>query len=606
MNEPLKEYSHKLRSLKTDLDRLKKKQHVFGWTRLALVVLTAVISYRLFYTTDYYGWIALITGLVAFIILISADTDNNRKIRNIHALVTINEEEIALLQHNFTNRFDGLKYLPGIHDYAADLDVFGKASLYQYLNRCYTEQGRKALADNFLYALPVDEIKLRHEAIKELSGEVEWRQQLQAFAMYSPLTDLMQTKIETWVHTEDDVFTSSFWKWFLPVYAVITISSAIAAIAGLYPFQIFAFLVLMYIIFSSILSKKPSLTYIQLNKISSQVEGLEQLVKWIENKKFKSSLLINLQNQLVVDGHKASFQIKELKNILGRFDLRLNVFVFIILNGFLLWDVWQMRALNSWKKKNKNGVAKWFYVIEQAEVLHSLASIHFNHPSWSFPAFKENYFFFEATNLGHPLLPAEQRVTSNFHMDGKGKIALVTGSNMAGKSTFLRSLGTNVILAQMGAPVCASSMQLSPVQLMTSMRIADNLAENTSTFYAELKKLQVIIEAVKKRSPVFILLDEILRGTNSFDRHIGSKALIKQLIKEETIAVIATHDVELSQVVHDNGRLQNYHFDVQVDEEDELYFDYKLKPGICTNLNASILMKKIGIELEEQQKNVKV
>jgi DNA mismatch repair ATPase MutS len=172
---------------------------------------------------------------------------------------------------------------------------------------------------------------------------------------------------------------------------------------------------------------------------------------------------------------------------------------------------------------------------------------------------------------------------------------------MAGKSTFLRSLGINVVLAQMGAPVCAESMQLSPVQLMSSMRIADNLAENTSTFYAELKKLQVIIEAVKQSKPVFILLDEILRGTNSFDRHIGSKALIRQLIKEQSIAVIATHDVELSQIVHENGSLENYHFDVQVDKDDELYFDYKLKPGICTNLNASILMKKIGIELEQQQ-----
>lgn len=601
MNAPLQVYQDNLHTLKNELAKLRKKQHFFGWTRLALVLLTGIISYRLFYTTEYYGWIALITGLIAFIILISADTDNNRKIRRINSLVTINEEEIALLQHNYTNRYDGLEYLPGIHNYAADLDVFGKASLYQYINRCYTEQGRKALARDVLQPLPVEDILLRHEAIKELSHEVAWRQQLQSVAMYDPVTDLMQNKIETWIHNDDDVFNSSFWKWFLPLYAVITMSSAIAAIAGLYPFQIFSFLVLIYIIFSSALSRKPSMIYIQLNKITSQVEGLEQLVSWIENKKFHSKLLIQLQQNLQVNDEKASFQIKGLKNILARFDLRLNVFVFIILNGFFLWDVWQMRALNSWKKKNKYSVAKWFSVIQQAEVLNSLAALHFNHPSWSFPIFKEDYFYFEAMNLGHPLIPEEQRIASDFNMEGQGKIALVTGSNMAGKSTFLRSLGTNVILAQMGAPVCASSLQFSPVQLMTSMRIADNLAENTSTFYAELKKLQVIIEAVKQARPVFILLDEILRGTNSIDRHIGSKALIKQLIKEGSIAVITTHDVALSQVNHEDRSLQNYHFDVQVDEEDELYFDYRLKPGICTNLNASILMKKIGIELEEQQ-----
>jgi DNA mismatch repair ATPase MutS len=196
------------------------------------------------------------------------------------------------------------------------------------------------------------------------------------------------------------------------------------------------------------------------------------------------------------------------------------------------------------------------------------------------------------------LLPAEQRVTSSFGINGQGKIALVTGSNMAGKSTFLRSLGVNVLLAQTGAPVCAETFVLSPVKLMSSMRIADNLAENTSTFYAELKKLKTIIEAVKRHEPVFILLDEILRGTNSLDRHTGSAALMKQLIKEHAVAVIATHDVALAKLENEYPTaIQNYHFDVQVEGE-ELYFDYKLKDGVCTSLNASLLMKKIGIEMQ--------
>jgi DNA mismatch repair ATPase MutS len=168
---------------------------------------------------------------------------------------------------------------------------------------------------------------------------------------------------------------------------------------------------------------------------------------------------------------------------------------------------------------------------------------------------------------------------------------------MAGKSTFLRSLGVNIVLAQMGAVACAKSFTLSPVHLMSSMRIADNLAENTSTFYAELKKLKTIIEAVNRHEPVFILLDEILRGTNSFDRHKGSEALIAQLIKQKAVAVIATHDVELAKLEEQYSQsIENYHFDVQVEGE-ELYFDYKLKHGVCTSLNASILMKKIGIEL---------
>ncbi|HVG42889.1 MAG TPA: hypothetical protein VM888_14855, partial [Chitinophagaceae bacterium] len=199
---------------------------------------------------------------------------------------------------------------------------------------------------------------------------------------------------------------------------------------------------------------------------------------------------------------------------------------------------------------------------------------------------------------GHPLIPDENRVTSDFSLTGTGKIALITGSNMAGKSTFLRSLGSTIILAQLGAPVSAAAMELCPVQLMSSMRIADNLAENTSTFYAELKKLKTIIEAVNRHEPIFVLLDEILRGTNSLDRHTGSKALIKQLVKENAVAVIATHDVDLAAIENNtDAAIENYHFDVQVEGE-ELYFDYKLKEGVCTSLNASILMKKIGINLD--------
>jgi DNA mismatch repair ATPase MutS len=287
----------------------------------------------------------------------------------------------------------------------------------------------------------------------------------------------------------------------------------------------------------------------------------------------------------------------ELKSILDRFDMRLNIAGLLLFNPFLLWDVRQMMALNKWRKKNSVYVPAWFTLVAEVEVLGSLAAVHFNQPDWTFPQPAGQHFTLSVTACGHPLIPEAQRVNNDFSIDGKGKIALVTGSNMAGKSTFLRSLGINITLAQLGAPVCARQMKWSPVHLMTSMRIADNLSENTSTFYAELKKLKTIIEAVERKEHVFILLDEILRGTNSYDRHTGSGALIKQFILHEAVAVIATHDVELAQIEKEfPAALENYHFDVQVEGE-ELYFDYRLKHGVCTSLNASILMKKIGIKL---------
>jgi DNA mismatch repair ATPase MutS len=256
-----------------------------------------------------------------------------------------------------------------------------------------------------------------------------------------------------------------------------------------------------------------------------------------------------------------------------------------------------MRALNAWNKKNKKKLPLWYDLIASFEVLNSLATTHFNNPSWVLPDFVDEYFHLDAKDLGHPLIKNEKRILSDFSINGLGKVALITGSNMAGKSTFLRSLGVNIVLAQIGAPVCATAFTLSPNKLMSSMRISDNLAEDTSTFYAELRKLKTIIEAVNRHEPVFILLDEILRGTNSLDKHTGSEALIKQLIKQKVVAVLATHDVELSKMEKEfSGSLINYHFDVQVEGE-ELYFDYKLKHGVCTSLNASILMKKIGIEI---------
>jgi DNA mismatch repair ATPase MutS len=232
------------------------------------------------------------------------------------------------------------------------------------------------------------------------------------------------------------------------------------------------------------------------------------------------------------------------------------------------------------------------------EVAVSMASLVHNEPEWCFPVVDDEYFHFAAEQIGHPLLPVTTRIPSDFSMEGIGKIALITGSNMAGKSTFLRSLGVNTVLALMGAPVCARQMSLSEVKLMSSMRVADNLAENTSTFYAELKKIQFIIESVNKKEKVFILLDEVLRGTNSADRHNGSKALVRQLLQNGAVTVMATHDTELAHSESMNPSVSNYHFEGKIQDE-ELYFDYKIKPGISESLNATTLMKKIGIHFQD-------
>lgn len=590
-------YRQQLEKHTSLLHRLQQRRTRLGWIRLAVFLLTLIIAYNIFTTYGVAGVIPTVTGIGILLFLVSVDAANTSKIRNTKTLIQVNEEELQALDHRFHFREDGAAFAPPEHAYAGDLDIFGKASIYQWLTRCYTEQGRALLAKNLLSPLSLPQIVFRQAAVKELSAQVEWRQQWQAFAMQTTITAATERRMISWLQEEEEHFTGKGWKIFLFVYSSITLLSAVAAILGLISGSVFSLLFILYFGFALLLSRRAMGPYAHLNGIVKEAATLQALVNWLESLTVKTEHLQNLQSEIRSNGGRAGKELSDLKAILDRFDLRNNIVGLLFFNSFLLWDVRQMMALNRWRRRNKALVPKWFSAIAEMEVLHSLCTLHFNSPEWCFPLFSTEHFTLESEEVGHPLLPQHQRVNNHFEIKGTAQIGLITGSNMAGKSTFLRSLGVNILLAQTGAPVCATRFLLSPVQLLSSMRIADNLAENTSTFYAELKKLRTIIEQVKKHEKVFILLDEILRGTNSYDRHTGAAALLKQLIKENSVAVIATHDVELAALEESYPEsVQNYHFDVQVEGE-ELYFDYKLKQGVCQSLNASILMKKIGIEL---------
>ena len=597
-HSPSKIYQDHIDNLNYDLKSLVQKRNIFGWLRLIAFVATIIISYKVFVDAGWVGLIPLVVGMAAFIYLLLTDADNNEKIVNIKTLIRINEEELKILGNHYLHRDDGNEFAPSFHDYANDLDLFGNASLFQWANRCASEQGKNLFAGNLLHPLSIVHIEARQQALKELAPMVEWRQQLQSFSEQTIITKTTEQRTIQWLSEEPKHFASSTWNLAVLIYSIITLSTLLATIFGFLASGIFMFLFGVFFTVSLFLSRNTIKPYLQLSRIVNEISTLEKLVNWMESQDFTSGLLNSIKNEISSNGEKASIQIKNLKSILDRFDMRLNMVGPLFLNSFLLWDVRQMLALNDWRRKNKTVVPKLFQAIAETEVLNSLAAIHFNHPHWCLPKLTEAHFIFESEDLGHPLIPQKERVDNNFSVEKNTFISLVTGSNMAGKSTFLRSIGINIVLAQIGAPVCAKLFTLSPVRLMTSMRVNDNLAENTSTFYAELKKLKTIIEAVNNGEKVFVLLDEILRGTNSHDRHAGSAAFITQLIRHHAFAVIATHDLELADLKKQfPQRLENYHFDVQVKGE-ELFFDYKLKEGVCHSLNASLLMKKIGIELE--------
>lgn len=588
-------YTEKAEQYSTVLKKLRKKRSYLGWTRLSVVLAILLIIYYLFFNSSIFVWVALFLTIALFLYVLSVDTDNNENIAEAERLLSINNEELSIMSGDFYNRPGGLAYLPEDHPYAADIDLFGRASIYQYINRCTSDQSKKLLATLLLNFSTKEEIQNRQQSAKALSEHLDWRQKFQSAGMADPLTFFTEEKIISWLRMEK-IFQQPFFKIAPQLFTVITFATVALFVGSYISSQVFWLLAFVFFLIAKSASAKVSKTYTALSRIENEVNTIQKQLHLIESLPVTQGIL-NKNISLSSLEKKGSESITELKQILKRFDFRQNAMVFLVLNTFLLWDVRQTNSLNKWKDKNALLVPGWFSALANIEIINTLATLSFNHPDWIFPMISNVHFTLIGEQIGHPLIDNKKRVNNSLSVNGTARIAVITGSNMAGKSTFLRSIAVNLVLAQMGAPVCATAFTFSLVRLFSSMRIADNLAENTSTFYAELKKLKSIIDEVKKHEKVFILLDEILRGTNSLDRHTGSEALIKQLIREHAVAVIATHDVELANLQKEfESAISNYYFDVQVEGE-ELYFDYKLKRGVCQSLNASLLMKKIGIEM---------
>lgn len=595
---PVTVYDSQIIELTSQLALLKKRKDRISWARLVIILLLIADAW---WMPRYSILFTVISGVLLtamFIRLVLVAASNGSHIENVNRLISINQQEIQVADGGYTQRPDGSEFLSPAHHYANDLDMFGRASIYQYLNRTTSQQGHATLASWLLEPAAVEVIDERQSAVKELASQYQWRQQLQAYGMEQPITTATEEKVAGWILQENIFSGHTGWKMLRWLYPITTITLVILYIIDILPNQWFIAAYIIALGFSGLISKliRPQSRY--LDKIVPETEALFKSVQWIESHSFHSHYLVKLQQHFLGGDTRSSVAIKQLKKILDKFDYNLNLLLAIFLNPLLLWDLQLVFQLENWRTHNKTTTQQWFAALAETESVSTIANLHFNHPDWVFPVFDNtSRGTFKAMDMGHPLIPENKMIPNNFSTHGTGQITLITGSNMAGKSTFLRSTAVNIVLAMMGSPVCAKEMLLSPMRVISSMRVADNLEESTSTFYAELKKLKSIIECVNNHEKVFVLLDEILRGTNSLDRHTGSKALIKQLINKNAVAMLATHDVELAQLQSNYpNNMHNYHFDAQIANE-ELYFDYKLKEGVCKSLNASLLMKKIGIEL---------
>lgn len=590
-------YKGRINDLQKELGKLQQTKSRFGWLRFGSIATIIVAFYVLWSLSVWYVIIVSILLLVVFIRLLFADLKNKAAIEHTTHLINITNKELKFLGGDYHLFPGGTEHLPADHLYANDMDIFGTNSLFQYINRTTSEMGSRQLSAYLKTPASKEIILQRQVALMELAKKIEWIQNLQAKGKEKKITFITKGRLENWI-AEPPVF-SKFrpWKWLRYLLPAIIISVVTLYIFDEVSSPIFYFFLLLFAAIAYQINKYVAPVHETLSKIADEIDIFSISIEHIETTTFESPLLKQLQSVFFHQNKNVSQDIGKFHKLLDRLDLRYNLVLSLPLNILLLWNLQQMLDLEKWKAEQQQNIHKWFDTLGHIEALVSLGVLHFNEPLWAFPAITDDYFFIEGKEVGHPLIAKNKRVNNYIEIKHDGELMLVTGSNMAGKSTYLRSVGVNVILAMAGAPVCATYFKISHVQVISSMRITDNLAESTSTFYAELKKLKTIIEKVNAGEKVFILLDEILRGTNSLDRHTGSVALIKQLIKHHAAAIIATHDLELAKIKNEYPEnIINYHFDVQVNN-DELYFDYKLKPGVCNSLNASILMKKIGIEL---------
>ena len=334
------------------------------------------------------------------------------------------------------------------------------------------------------------------------------------------------------------------------------------------------------------------------NKTLKMLSTYARLIELADKQPMESSLLISLKKEFESNGKKAPEVLAVLSKELDRLDLRNNLILYAILEGSMFWQLRQMLRIERWKQEHGTHLLQWLEALGKLDALCALGTFAFNHPEYTYPAIADEPFVFRAKEMGHPLMPRQQCVVNDAEIPQRPYFLIITGANMAGKSTYLRTIGCNYILSCIGAPVCCSSLEIYPAHLMTSLRTSDSLANNESYFFAELKRLQQILERLKSGEEMFIILDEILKGTNSMDKQKGSFSLVKQLLRLRTNGIIATHDLLLGELKqHFPNEISNYCFEADI-HNDELTFSYQLREGVAQNMNACFLMQKMGISIE--------
>ncbi|ARV09854.1 DNA mismatch repair protein MutS [Winogradskyella sp. PC-19] len=589
MQNPSEFYKSQLESHNNKSKALFKTLSLYSVLRLSVFVLTSIGIYFTFKQWQLAVAIGII-GVIIFLFLLSKYTDLKLERQRFKRLIKINEEEIAIASGNFHERSDGSEFQNPKHFYSLDIDLFGVGSFFQFTNRTTIKEGTRKFAQSLL-ANQIKDIPKRQEAIKELGKNPKWYQNYRAIAQ-GVEAEYSAKSIIKWLK-DYKPFLSKTWFYITLAFSLLSLVIAGLAIAEIIPVGFLGYWLILGLGITVKFLKKINELSQHSSKAKDTFRQYALLLKQIEIKEFSSQLLQEQQCKIQLEGQKASAIFAKLSKRIDTLDNRNNLISAIFGNGYFLSDIRQTYYIENWIKTYADKVEDWFEVVTFFDAYNSLGSYAFNHQQFCYPKISSESHTILASELGHPLLAEEKRINSDLELKEE-EFFIITGANMAGKSTFLRTVALHIVMANVGLPVCAKQSKYKPIKLITSMRTTDSLTDDSSYFFSELTRLKFVVDTIEKDNNYFIILDEILKGTNSTDKAIGSRKFVEKLVKLNATGIIATHDLSLTEIESQLDAVKNYFFDAQI-VNDELYFDYKLKQGVCQNMNASFLLKKMEI-----------
>lgn len=582
----------------TELKLNKERQNIYRISTLRFILFVAGIAGVINFWEC--GWLTVLgVAAVTFLPFVFLVKLHNRlffKKEYSEKKIEINRQELQAINYD-TSSFDGgTEFINPTHLYSYDLDLFGDRSLFQYINRTSTDLGKKHLAEWFNTHLESkEEIEKRQEGVKELTPELGMRQHFQILGLLYKGKSADKEEIMAWAASPSYYRNRKMLRILPVIVPTINILLIVLAIAGFIPGSVPSGIFLSFFLLSLAFSKGISKIQTLYGKKLQILATYANLIRIIEEKKFHSPVLQEIQKLVGGEKQTASQAVNKLTALMNALDQRGNMFMSFVLNGALFWELKQIMRIEAWKENHASELASWLKAIAEMDAYCSLAAYAYNHPEYTYPEITPQPFAMEAEALGHPLMNRDKCVLNDISITKQPFFIIITGANMAGKSTYLRTVGINYLLACIGAPVWAYRMKLYPARLVTSLRTSDSLTDNESYFFAELKRLKLIIDKLNAGEELFIILDEILKGTNSTDKQKGSFALIKQFMALQANGIIATHDLMLGTLINLFPEdIRNYCFEAEI-TNNELTFSYQMKNGVAQNMNACFLMKKMGI-----------